>query len=199
MPSVWEQISDNVSLVTLPDVYLRLKAVLDDPNSCMADVADVVGNDPALTARLLRIVNSAYFGLAAEIDTVNRAVVEIEPFLGAEPHEALGVLEAAGHEGLGEPQIQGDPFEADAALLHRGSGHGQGEERQGPCGCCPGGRRSSGSKPHAVGPCGGGAPRIAQALLVIEASDPSRSLRSDPAVHRRRLGQPITPDEAVIP
>ena len=74
MPSVWEQISDNVSLVTLPDVYLRLKAVLDDPNSCMADVADVVGNDPALTARLLRIVNSAYFGLAAEIDTVNRAV-----------------------------------------------------------------------------------------------------------------------------
>ena len=74
MATVWEQISDNVSLVSLPDVYLRLKSVMDDPDSSMGDLADVVGTDPALTARLLRIVNSAYFGLAAEIDTVQRAV-----------------------------------------------------------------------------------------------------------------------------
>ncbi|MCB1788761.1 MAG: HDOD domain-containing protein [Gammaproteobacteria bacterium] len=74
MTSLWDQISDNASLVTLPDIYLRLKDVLDDPDSCMADVVEVVGSDPALTARLLRIVNSAYFGLATEIDTVSRAI-----------------------------------------------------------------------------------------------------------------------------
>ena len=74
MPTVWEQLTANARLVSLPDVYLRLKAVLDDPNSNLADVADVVGNDPAMTARLLRIVNSAYFGLGTEIDTVSRAV-----------------------------------------------------------------------------------------------------------------------------
>jgi len=74
MTTVWEQVSANARLVSLPDVYIRLKAVLDDPNSNLADVAEVVGNDPAMTARLLRIVNSAYFGLGTEIDTVSRAV-----------------------------------------------------------------------------------------------------------------------------
>lgn len=74
MTTVWEQISDEISLVSLPDVYLRLKSVLDDPDSSMADLAEIVGNDPALAARVLRIVNSAYFGLAAEIDTIQRAV-----------------------------------------------------------------------------------------------------------------------------
>ena len=74
MSTVWEQVSANARLVSLPDVYIRLKAVLDDPNANLADVADVVGNDPAMTARLLRIVNSAYFGLGSQIDTVSRAV-----------------------------------------------------------------------------------------------------------------------------
>ena len=74
MSTVWEQLAANARLVSLPDVYLRLRSVLDDPNSNLADVADVVGNDPAMTTRLLRIVNSAYFGLGNEIDTVSRAV-----------------------------------------------------------------------------------------------------------------------------
>lgn len=74
MATVWEQISENAQLPSLPEVYLRLKKVLDDPDSCMADVAEVVGSDPAMTARLLRMVNSAYFGLATDIDTVDRAV-----------------------------------------------------------------------------------------------------------------------------
>lgn len=74
MSTVWEKISPKAQLPSLPDVYLRLKEVLDDPDFCMADVAAVVSSDPAMTARLLRIVNSAYFGLATEIDTVSRAV-----------------------------------------------------------------------------------------------------------------------------
>ena len=39
----------------------------------MADVAEVVANDPALTARLLKIANSPYFGFPAKITTVTRA------------------------------------------------------------------------------------------------------------------------------
>jgi len=74
MSTVWEQLSANARLVSLPDVYIRLKTVLDNPHSNLADVAEVVGNDPAMTARLLRIVNSAYFGLGSEIDTISRAV-----------------------------------------------------------------------------------------------------------------------------
>ena len=40
----------------------------------MQDVAQLIVYDPGLTARLLRIVNSAYFGFSATIDTVNHAV-----------------------------------------------------------------------------------------------------------------------------
>ena len=74
MSTAWENISQHARPVSLPAAYLRLKTVLDDPRSNLADVADVVGKDPAMAARLLRIVNSAYFGLATEVDTVSRAV-----------------------------------------------------------------------------------------------------------------------------
>ncbi len=64
----------STNLYSLPDVYFRLKAVLDDPDSAMADVAAVIGQDPALTARLLRLANSAYFGNTRNIDSVSTAV-----------------------------------------------------------------------------------------------------------------------------
>ena len=66
-------VSRTADLVSLPDIYIRLKTVVDDPESSMADVADVVANDPALTARLLKIANSPYFGFPAKITTVARA------------------------------------------------------------------------------------------------------------------------------
>jgi HD-like signal output (HDOD) protein len=68
-----ELVSRTAELVSLPDIYIRLKAVVDDPESSMADVAAVVANDPALTARLLKIANSPYFGFPAKITTVARA------------------------------------------------------------------------------------------------------------------------------
>lgn len=74
MPTIWEKVTENAKLISLPDVYLRLKSVIDDPGFAMNDIADVISQDPAMTARLLRLVNSAYFGFAAKIDTVNRAV-----------------------------------------------------------------------------------------------------------------------------
>jgi len=69
-----DEILAEASLVTLPEVYARLKAVLEDPDYCMADIVEVVSNDPGITARLLRVANSGYFGLATQIDSVARAV-----------------------------------------------------------------------------------------------------------------------------
>ncbi|MCB1758311.1 MAG: HDOD domain-containing protein [Gammaproteobacteria bacterium] len=73
MSTVWEQVTAGAKLVSLPDLYIRLRAVLDDPDFAMADVAQVIGTDPGMTTRLLRIVNSAFFGLSANIETVTRA------------------------------------------------------------------------------------------------------------------------------
>ncbi|MCB1880246.1 MAG: HDOD domain-containing protein [Gammaproteobacteria bacterium] len=73
MSTIWEQVTAGAKLISLPDIYLRLRAVLDDPDFSMSDVSDVICRDPGMTARLLRLVNSAFFGLAAKIETVTRA------------------------------------------------------------------------------------------------------------------------------
>jgi HD-like signal output (HDOD) protein len=62
------------TLASLPEVYLKVRALLDDPRATMADVAGIIGQDPGLTARLLRIANSAMYGFAGRIATVSRAV-----------------------------------------------------------------------------------------------------------------------------
>jgi HD-like signal output (HDOD) protein len=69
-----ELVSQTADLVSLPDIYIRLKAVVDDPESSMADVAKVVSQDPALIARLLKIANSPFFGFPSRIETITRAV-----------------------------------------------------------------------------------------------------------------------------
>jgi len=74
MGTVWEQVTGQTRLVSLSDVYLRLKSVLDSEHYVLADIEQAISHDPALTARLLRMVNSAYFGLAVEISTVSRAI-----------------------------------------------------------------------------------------------------------------------------
>jgi putative nucleotidyltransferase with HDIG domain len=61
-------------LVTLPDVFVRINRLIEDPNSTIADIAKAVSQDPSFTARLLRVANSPYFGLTSSVDTVGKAV-----------------------------------------------------------------------------------------------------------------------------
>ena len=61
-------------LISLPEIYLKVRELLDDPNSSLADIADVINVDPNLTSRILRIANSAYCGFKTKIETANRAI-----------------------------------------------------------------------------------------------------------------------------
>ncbi len=63
-----------VSISTLPGVYLRLSSVVSDPRSSAADVGRVIADDPGLTARLLKLVNSAMYGFPSKIETVSHAI-----------------------------------------------------------------------------------------------------------------------------
>lgn len=63
------------SLATLPEVTARINAVVRDPNSNPADLEQVIRHDPALVARLMKAVNSSFFGLSSEVKTVGRAIV----------------------------------------------------------------------------------------------------------------------------
>jgi HD-like signal output (HDOD) protein len=69
-----ELIDQVTDLVSLPDIYLRVQQLIDDPKASLGDIGKVICTDPALTARLLKIANSPFFGLAAKIETVSRAI-----------------------------------------------------------------------------------------------------------------------------
>ena len=67
-------VEGSIDLLSLPDVYVRLRDVVTSPHTSMADVAQVISQDPATTARLLKLVNSAFFGLPSNVDTITRAI-----------------------------------------------------------------------------------------------------------------------------
>lgn len=62
------------NLVTLPDVFIRINQLVEDPNSNTADLAKVISQDPSFTVRLLRVANSSFYGLSSSVDTVSKAV-----------------------------------------------------------------------------------------------------------------------------
>jgi putative nucleotidyltransferase with HDIG domain len=64
-------------LVSPPEVYVRAVELVESPDSSAAEIAAVIGCDPNLTARLLGLVNSCYFNLARQVDTVTRAIAVI--------------------------------------------------------------------------------------------------------------------------
>jgi len=57
-----------------PILYYQLREKLDDPNSSFQDLADIVQTDTALSARLLKMVNSAFYGFAEKVDSLNHAL-----------------------------------------------------------------------------------------------------------------------------
>ncbi|MBI3524239.1 MAG: HDOD domain-containing protein [Betaproteobacteria bacterium] len=70
-------VKDIGGLVTLPDVYLRISRLIDDPNSSANDIAKVVSQDPSFTVRLLRVANSSLYNFSSAVGTVARAVAII--------------------------------------------------------------------------------------------------------------------------
>lgn len=67
-------VKDIEGLVTLPDVFLRINHLIDDPDSSASDIAKAVSRDPAFTLRLLRVANSSLYSFSAPVTTVAKAV-----------------------------------------------------------------------------------------------------------------------------
>ncbi len=67
-------VDDLSPLVSPPEVCLKVNELLGDERATLDDFAVVIIRDPALTARLLRLVNSSFYGLQSRVDTVSRAI-----------------------------------------------------------------------------------------------------------------------------
>uniref|UniRef100_I2PXY4 Putative signal transduction protein n=1 Tax=Desulfovibrio sp. U5L TaxID=596152 RepID=I2PXY4_9BACT len=68
-------VESEVKLASFPDIYFKIRQVLDSPVSTPAQVADVISKDTSLTAKLLKLVNSPFYGLPHRIDSISRAVM----------------------------------------------------------------------------------------------------------------------------
>ena len=62
-------------IATLPEVTVRLIELVEDPNSTARDLHKMIKTDPALSAKVLKVVNSAFYGLPGQIASVDRAIV----------------------------------------------------------------------------------------------------------------------------
>lgn len=79
-------------LMSLPDVFLRINALMNEDCASLQRIAGVVALDAALSTRLLKVVNSPYYGHSGRIDTISRAmnVVGLQDFY----HILLGTCAA---------------------------------------------------------------------------------------------------------
>ncbi|HED18709.1 MAG TPA: HDOD domain-containing protein [Gammaproteobacteria bacterium] len=67
-------ITDSVELASLPSVVMKAMELLNNPRTSASDVGQIISQDPALSVRLLKIVNSAFYGFPSRIDTISRAI-----------------------------------------------------------------------------------------------------------------------------
>lgn len=66
--------SDKLVLPTLPEIALRVREVADDSNASIKQLVDVISNDAALTARIIKVANSPLFRAAREIEDLTMAL-----------------------------------------------------------------------------------------------------------------------------
>ena len=67
-----EQVS---KLFVLSDSFLRIKELMDDEESTINDISDVILLDPALSSTILKLANSSFFNYPGTIDTISKAVL----------------------------------------------------------------------------------------------------------------------------
>ena len=69
--------SDELELPSLPEVALRIRDEAEDKNVTAQSLADVVGEDPGLAARMIRIANSPLYRGAVTIEDLNMAISRV--------------------------------------------------------------------------------------------------------------------------
>lgn len=75
MPTIESIIDEIDHLKPVSDVAGKVMALLDDPDCGMSDLSEIIRHDPALTTNVLKLANSAYFGLPGKIYDAKQAVV----------------------------------------------------------------------------------------------------------------------------
>lgn len=72
---VMEVVKKVTTIATLPEVTVQIIKTVEDPKSSAQQLHKIVSHDPALATRILKVVNSAFYGLPGQIGSIERAIV----------------------------------------------------------------------------------------------------------------------------
>jgi HD-like signal output (HDOD) protein len=72
---VREAVRGVTALATLPEVTTQIIATVEDPKSSAGHLNKIISHDPSLSARILKVVNSAFYGVPGQVGSVERALV----------------------------------------------------------------------------------------------------------------------------
>lgn len=106
--TVEKLLRETPTISSLPGAYTRLNEAVNDPRTSSRDVANVITEDTALAARILRISNSAFYGFPSKIDTVSRAVTLVGTRQLRDLALATSIIEQ--FEGLSESMVTMESF-----------------------------------------------------------------------------------------
>lgn len=74
MPAIDKKDLQKIELPSVPQVALKVLKILEEPNVTLTKIEEVVMADQALTAKILKIANSAFYGLRRKVQVVTEAV-----------------------------------------------------------------------------------------------------------------------------
>ena len=72
---VREAIQNVTALATLPEVTSQIITTVENPKSSAGQLHKIIAHDPSLSARILKVVNSAFYGVSGQVGSVDRAIV----------------------------------------------------------------------------------------------------------------------------
>ncbi len=70
---IQELFQEDTDIPSLPEMFYQFQDAIDDPVSSFDEIGEIIGNDPGLTDRILKILNSDFFGLSQKIETISHA------------------------------------------------------------------------------------------------------------------------------
>ncbi|MDD3024793.1 MAG: HDOD domain-containing protein, partial [Syntrophomonadaceae bacterium] len=109
MDSIVEAVND---LPSLPHIVVKIMELTEDPDSTAQDISNVLSQDQAMTARVLRLANSAFYGFPRRISTINDAIV----FLGFKTIRSI--VMAVSVSGILSREVEGYALEQGELWRH---------------------------------------------------------------------------------
>jgi len=89
---LWNRILyDAENLPALPDIVNKVLQEIENPMSDAKSLQEIISKDSVLTAKVLKMSNSAYYGFSRQIDTLSEAVI----ILGLDTLKSLAIAASA--------------------------------------------------------------------------------------------------------